>query len=67
MTCSVWDSQNNEFVGLDEIVYTLKPSHKSDFVNAEEVEFVDEPSNIIEDIVAIFKTLSRAISEIKVN
>ena len=65
MTCSIWDSDNNKYIGLDEIVYTLKPSHKSEFVNAEEVEFVHEPSNIIEDIVAIFKTISKAISEIK--
>lgn len=65
MTCSIWDSQNDKYVGLDEIVYKLKPSHKSDFKNTEEVEFVNEPKNIIDDIVAIFKTISRAISEIR--
>lgn len=65
MTCSIWDSQNDKYVGLDEIVYKLKPSHKSDFKNTDEVEFVNEPKNIIDDIVAIFKTMSRAISEIR--
>lgn len=65
MTNKVFDSQSNKYVGLDKIVYTLKPPHEDDFVNAEEIEFINEPSNIIEDIVAIFKTISKAVSEIR--
>ncbi len=65
MTCKVWDSKNSKYVGLDKIVYKLKPSHKSDFNNAEEIEFIKEPENIIEDIGAIFKSISRTISEMK--
>lgn len=64
MTCRIWDIQNGKYIGLDEIVYKLKPSHISDFANAKEVEFVKEPSNIIEDIIAIFKTASKTISEL---
>lgn len=65
MTCTIWDSTNKKYIGLDEIVYKLKPSHESDFKYSKEIEFIDEPENIIEDLVAIFKTLVRTISELK--
>lgn len=65
MTCKIWDSENNKYIGLDEIVYTIKPSHESDFQNAEEIEFVNEPENIVEDVTSICKTLKRTISELK--
>lgn len=64
MTCTIWDDANNKYIGLDEIVYKRKPSHESDFKNAQEIEFISEPKNIIEDIIAIGKTLGRTISEL---
>lgn len=65
MTGKIWDDINHKYIGLDEIVYKLKPSHESDFSNAEQIEFVKEPQNIIDDIGAIVKTISKAIMEIK--
>lgn len=65
MTCKVWDETNKQYVGLDEVVYTLKPSHESDLKNADEIEFINEPSNIIEDFEAIYKTIVRKIEDIK--
>lgn len=65
MTCTIWDSTNKKYIGLDEIVYKLKPSHKSDFQNAREIEFISEPENIVEDVTSIYKTLKRTISELK--
>lgn len=65
MTCKIWDSENNKYIGLDEIVYKLKPPHRSDFKNAEEIEFIKEPTNILEDIKAIWNSLTRAVIEIK--
>lgn len=64
MTCKIWNSENSKYIGLDEIVYTLKPSHESDFKNAKEIEFIKEPKNIIEDIGAIGKTIARAVKEL---
>lgn len=65
MTCKVWDEENHKYIGLDKIVYKLKPSHESDFDNAKQIDFVNEPTNIIEDIGAILKTISRAVKAIK--
>ncbi len=66
MTCNIWDSTNNKYVGLDEIVYKLKPAHESNFENSEEIEFIKEPKNIIEDVVALVKTIARTIKDIKI-
>lgn len=64
MTCKVWDIENNKYVGLNEIVYKIKPAHKSDFSNAQEMEFIKEPENILDDIVEIVKTIKEAITNI---
>ncbi len=65
MTCKIWDSKQNKYVGLNEIVYKLKPAHESDFINAEEITFIKEPNNVIEDVIAVVKSLSRAINDMK--
>lgn len=65
MTCRILDKTNNQYIGLDEIVYKLKPPHESDFINAEELEFIKEPKNIFEDIMAVCKSIKRTISEIR--
>ena len=41
--------------GLDEVVYTLTPPAESDFEYAIDVEFSNEPQNIIEEIKNLFK------------
>ena len=64
MTKKIWDNNANEYVGLDEIVYSLKPPHKSDFENAEEIDFVNEPNNIFEEIVSMGKSIIGRIKEI---
>lgn len=64
MTCKILDSKTNQYIGLNEIVYKLKPSHESDFENAEEVTFINEPKNIFEDIGTICKAVVRTVSEI---
>lgn len=64
MTKKIWNSKTNEYIGLDEIVYKLKPSHESDFTNAQEVEFINEPKNIFEEIGAMGKSVIGRIKEI---
>jgi len=52
MTCSI-KSSGGKNVGLDEIVYKLTPPARSDFRYNIELEFNDEPQNIIEEIRTI--------------
>ena len=56
MRCNISDENNNK-IGLNEIVYTLKPAHESNFNYATEIEFNKENKNIIEDILSIIKTV----------
>lgn len=65
MTKKIWDSKTNEYIGLDEIVYKLKPAHESDFKDAEEIDFVKEPSNIFEEIGAMCESVAKRISEMR--
>lgn len=65
MTKKIWDSKTNEYIGLDEIVYKLKPSHESDFKNAKQIDFVNEPNNIFEEIGTIAKSVIGRIKEIR--
>lgn len=67
MTKKIWNSQTQKYVGLDDIVYTLKPVQESDFANGKEIEFVKEPKNIIEDIGNIGKTIGASISNLVQN
>jgi len=43
--------------GLYSEVYGMKPYHDSNFENSVEIEFNQEPSNVIEEIRAIFRTI----------
>ena len=56
MTCNIKTNGGSK-TGLDEIVYTLTPPAESDFVNATEVDFSKEPTNIFEEIGNIFSIL----------
>ena len=53
MTCNI-NTKDGTKTGLDEIVYTLTPPAKSDFINSKEVQFAKEPGNIFEEIGSIF-------------
>lgn len=52
MTCNI-KSNDGKLVGLDEVVYTLTPPAESDFKYSVEIEFNNEPENVIEEIRTI--------------
>ena len=52
MSCNIKTSQGKK-IGLDEEVYTLTPPAKKDFRYSLELEFNDEPDNLIEEIRTI--------------
>ena len=52
MKCNI-KTNNGTLIGLDEAVYKLTPPANSDFRYSVEVEFNDEPDNIIEEIRTI--------------
>lgn len=54
MNCNIKTSDGS-LTGLDEIVYTLTPPAKSDFKYSTEVEFNEEPNNIIKEINSLLK------------
>lgn len=53
MTCNI-KTGDGKLIGLDEVVYTLTPPAESDFKYSVEIEFNNEPENIIEEIRCIF-------------
>lgn len=55
MRCNI--KAGDKYIGLDEIVYTLKPVHKSDFKYSMEIEFNKESKNFIEDLLNIIKKI----------
>lgn len=61
MNCNIKTS--NGKIGLDPIVYTLKPAKVSDFINGQKIERAFyEPQNIIEEIKQIFTKAKRNLS-----
>ena len=57
MNCKIWDEKNNKYIGLNSNVYTLKPTHQSDFKYPLELEFSHEPENLIEEIKELIKVI----------
>lgn len=55
-------TQTGKKIGLDPIVYKLKPVHKSNFTYSTEVDFVKEPQNIIEEIKAILNSIKNTFT-----
>ena len=51
-------------VGLDPIVYTLKPAKKSDFDESTKVEAFYEPQTIMEELVQIIKKAKKNLGNI---
>lgn len=61
MNCEILDQKTNKYVGLDEVVYKLKPAHLSDFQFAIEIEFNKEPKNILEEVRGLFSVVTSII------
>ena len=57
MTCNI--NSNGTYTGLDEAVYKLTPPAQSDFRYSVELEFCDEPDNVIEEIRNVFGIVFR--------
>lgn len=59
--CEILDKKTNQYVGLNEKVYTYKPVNETNFKFAIEIKFNEEPSNIIEEIKSLFNVVAEAI------
>ena len=66
MRCNVIDNTNQTKVGLDPIVYTLKPVNDNNFKYPTEVIYSSEPKNIFEEIRGVFKNISAVFNRIKI-
>ena len=63
MTCNIKTEGAN--IGLDPIVYTIKPAKISDFENSIEIENTFyEPQNLFQEIIQIFKKAGRNLVNI---
>ena len=60
MQCQI-DDYNGNLIGLDSIVYTLKPVHESNFKYTSEIEFSKEADNIFEEIAGIVKSVGNTL------
>ena len=63
MQCKIKNNQG-EYVGLNEIVYSLKPAHNSDFKYSIEIEFNKEPQNILEEAKSVMNAIIEVIKNI---
>lgn len=57
LRCKILDKKTNEYVGLNENVYTYKPVNEINFRFAIEVKFNDEPKNLFEEIRSLFNVV----------
>lgn len=67
MNCEILDETSNTYVGLNEIVYKLKPAHKSNFEFSIKVQFHEEPSNIFQEIKSIFSVVKDMFKNRNIN
>ena len=58
MNCNV-KTKDGSLVGLNEIVYTTTPPAESDFKYSTDMDFNNEPKNIIEEARTLFKVILR--------
>lgn len=58
-------NDNGTKMGLDPIVYTIKPVQESDFMYPINIEIAREPQNIIEEIQSIFNNFMKVASKFK--
>lgn len=55
---------SNEYIGLPEQVYTLKPAKISDFKYSYQIDEFHEPENVIEEIRQLFKNVINNVKNI---
>lgn len=67
MNCEILDKTTNTYVGLNEMVYKLKPAHNSNFEFAKEVKFHEEPTNIFQEIKSIFNVFKNIFEKENIN
>lgn len=65
MQCKIYDEKNSEYIGLNPIVYKLKPTAENEFKYSIETKFNDEPDNIFEEIIGMFKVLLTSFNNLK--
>jgi len=56
MSCNI-KTGDSKLVGLNEVVYTLTPPAESNFRYSVEIQFNDEPDNLIEETRNMFKII----------
>lgn len=61
LKCEILDKETNQYVGLNEAVYSYKPVNETNFRFPLEVDFNTEPSNIFEEIKSLFDVVADAI------
>ncbi len=54
---------NGKNKGLTEFVYSSKPIHESNFENAFELNLLDEPDNLLEEINSIIERIKRLFTK----
>lgn len=59
------DDGNGNKIGLDSIVYSLKPTHNSDFEFSRELNELKEPKNIIEEINVMLNRIKNNVQGLK--
>ena len=58
MQCKI-KNQDGKYIGLDSIVYKLKPAKKSNFTYSMKIDFVDERDDFINIMKNIIKRISK--------
>lgn len=61
MRCKISDKASNQYVGLNEKVFVLKPIHENNFKYAIQIEFNEEPKNLLEEIKNLFNVIIEAV------
>ncbi len=63
MQCNI--SSDDKKIGLDEFVYSTKPIHESNFEIATEIDFENNPENIIEGVKQFFSNMKNSFTKTK--
>ncbi len=61
LSSEILDKSTHEYIGINEKVFILKPTHKNNFKFTIEIDFSKEPSNIIEEIKSLFNVIADVI------
>ena len=64
MSQNIKDTGSGSLVGLYEDVYKMKPVGEENFTYTVELDFIKEPSNIIEEIILIAQTTIKVYSRL---